>query len=66
VRRLAVNHDQDSGAFDTIIDFDRVIADPRRSEAIAAPYDARPSCIPTIAGYRAMAKRSISSYSSDP
>src|SRR3981189_3422742 len=38
-RRLAVNHwIRTSGAFDTIIDFDRVIADPSRSEAIAAPY----------------------------
>ena len=55
VRRLAVNHwIRTSGAFDTIIDFDRVIADPRRSEAIAAPYDSGDHLHPNDAGYRAM------------
>ncbi len=55
VRRLAVNHwIRTSGAFDTIIDFDRVIADPSRSEAIAPPYDSGDHLHPNDAGYRAM------------
>jgi len=55
VRRLAVNHwIRTSGAFDTFIDFDRVIADPSRSEAIAAPYDSGDHLHPNDAGYRAM------------
>jgi lysophospholipase L1-like esterase len=55
VRRLAVNHwIRTNGAFDAIIDFDRVIADPRRSEAIAAPYDSGDHLHPNDAGYRAM------------
>jgi lysophospholipase L1-like esterase len=55
VRRLAVNHwIRTSGAFDATIDFDRVIADPRRSEAIAAPYDSGDHLHPNDAGYRAM------------
>jgi len=54
VRRLAVNHwIRTSGAFDTIIDFDRVIADPSRS-AIAARYDSGDHLHPNDAGYRAM------------
>src|SRR5258705_472394 len=38
VRRLAVNHwIRTSGAFDAIIDFARVIADPNNSAGITAP-----------------------------
>jgi lysophospholipase L1-like esterase len=55
VRRLAVNHwIRTSGAFDAIIDFERVIADPSRPEAIAAPYDSGDHLHPNDAGYRAM------------
>jgi lysophospholipase L1-like esterase len=55
VRRLAVNHwIRSSGAFDAIIDFDRVIADPSRSAAIAASYDSGDHLHPNDAGYRAM------------
>jgi lysophospholipase L1-like esterase len=55
VRRLAVNRwIRTSGAFDTIIDFDRVIADPSRSEAIAALYDSGDHLHPNDAGYRVM------------
>jgi lysophospholipase L1-like esterase len=54
VRRLAVNHwIRTSGAFDTVIDFDRVIADPSRS-AIATSYDSGDHLHPNDAGYRAM------------
>jgi hypothetical protein len=41
------------GAFDTIIDFDRVIADPSGS-AIASRYDSGGHLHPNDAGYRAM------------
>jgi len=55
VRRLAVNHwIRTSGAFDAIIDFERVIVDPSRSAAIAAPYDSGDHLHPNDAGYRAM------------
>jgi lysophospholipase L1-like esterase len=55
VRRLAVNHwIRTSGAFDTIIDFDRVIADPSRSAAIAALFDSGDHLHPNDTGYRAM------------
>jgi lysophospholipase L1-like esterase len=55
VRRLAVNHwIRTSGAFDTIIDFDRVIADRNNSAAIAASYDSGDHLHPNDAGYRAM------------
>jgi len=55
VRRLAVNHwIRTSGAFDTIIDFDRMVADPNNSAAIAASYDSGDHLHPNDAGYRAM------------
>jgi len=54
-RRLAVNEwIRTSGAFDAVIDFDRVIADPTRPAAIAAPYDSGDHLHPNDAGYRAM------------
>jgi lysophospholipase L1-like esterase len=55
VRRLAVNHwIRTSGAFDAIIDFARVIADPNNSAGITAPYDSGDHLHPNDAGYRAM------------
>jgi len=55
VRRLAVNHwIRTSGAFDAIIDFDRIVAYPSRTEAIAPPYDSGDHLHPNDAGYRAM------------
>jgi len=55
VRRLAVNHwIRTSGAFDTIIDFDRVVANPNNSAVIATPYDSGDHLHPNDAGYRAM------------
>lgn len=54
-KRLAVNYwIRNSGAFDGIIDFDRVIADPARPAAIATPYDSGDHLHPNDAGYRAM------------
>ncbi len=54
-RRLAVNQwIRTSGAFDAIIDFDRVIADPTRPAAMAAAYDSGDHLHPNDAGYRAM------------
>lgn len=54
-KRLAINNwIRTGGAFDGIIDFDRVIADPDRPSAIAAPYDSGDHLHPNDAGYRAM------------
>jgi lysophospholipase L1-like esterase len=54
-KRLAVNNwIRTSGAFDGIIDFDRVVADPARPAALAAPYDSGDHLHPNDAGYRAM------------
>ena len=54
-KRLAVNNwIRTSGAFDGIIDFDRVIADSARPAAMAAPYDSGDHLHPNDAGYRAM------------
>jgi lysophospholipase L1-like esterase len=55
-KRLAVNNwIRTSGAFDAIIDFDRVLADPAHPSAIAAAYDSGDHLHPNDAGYRAMA-----------
>ncbi len=55
MRRLAVNHwIRTSGAFDTIIDFDRVVANPNNSAAIATLFDSGDHLHPNDAGYRAM------------
>jgi lysophospholipase L1-like esterase len=54
-KRLAVNHwIRTSDAFDGIIDFDRVVADPARPAAMAASYDSGDHLHPNDAGYRAM------------
>jgi lysophospholipase L1-like esterase len=54
-KRLAVNSwIRTSGAFDAIIDFERVIADPARPSAMAAAYDSGDHLHPNDAGYRAM------------
>src|SRR5215468_5920661 len=55
-KRLAVNNwIRTSGAFDGIIDFERVIADPAHPSAIAAAYDSGDHLHPNDAGYRTMA-----------
>jgi lysophospholipase L1-like esterase len=56
-KRLAVNNwIRTSGAFDGIIDFDRVLADPAHPSAIAAAYDSGDHLHPNDAGYKAMAE----------
>jgi lysophospholipase L1-like esterase len=54
-KRLAVNNwIRTSGAFDSIIDFERVLADPAHPAAIAAAYDSGDHLHPNDAGYKAM------------
>jgi lysophospholipase L1-like esterase len=54
-KRLAVNNwTRTSGAFDGLIDFDRVVADPAHPSAIAAAYDSGDHLHPNDAGYKAM------------
>lgn len=54
-KRLAVNDwIRTSGAFDGLIDFDRVVADPAHPSAIAAAYDSGDHLHPNDAGYKAM------------
>src|SRR5215472_12100471 len=54
-KRQAVNNwIRTSGAFDGIIDFERVIADPAHPSAIAAAYDSGDHLHPNDAGYKAM------------
>jgi len=56
-KRLAVNDwIRTSGAFDGLIDFDRVVADPAHPSAIAAAYDSGDHLHPNDAGYKAMAE----------
>jgi lysophospholipase L1-like esterase len=54
-KRRAVNDwIRTSGAFDGIIDFDRVLADPAHPSAIARVYDSTDHLHPNDAGYQAM------------
>jgi len=54
-KRQAVNNwIRTSGAFDGIIDFEPVLADPTRPAAIAAAYDSGDHLHPNDAGYKAM------------
>jgi lysophospholipase L1-like esterase len=54
-KRLAVNRwIRASGAFDGIIDFEAVLADPSHPTAIAAAYDSGDHLHPNDAGYKAM------------
>lgn len=54
-KRLAVNNwIRTSGAFDGIIDFEPVLADPSHPAAIAAAYDSGDHLHPNDAGYKAM------------
>jgi lysophospholipase L1-like esterase len=54
-KRLAVNNwIRTSGAFDALIDFDHVVADPAHPSAIAAAYDSGDHLHPNDAGYKAM------------
>jgi lysophospholipase L1-like esterase len=56
-KRLAVNNwIRTSGAFDGVIDFDRVLADAAHPSAIAAAYDSGDHLHPNDAGYKAMAE----------
>jgi lysophospholipase L1-like esterase len=55
LKRLAVNNwIRTSGAFDGLIDFEHVIADPAHPAAIAAAYDSGDHLHPNDAGYKAM------------
>jgi lysophospholipase L1-like esterase len=54
-KRVAVNNwIRASGAYDGLIDFERVIADPAHPAAIAPGYDSGDHLHPNDAGYRAM------------
>jgi lysophospholipase L1-like esterase len=54
-KRLAVNAwIRTSGAFDGLVDFDRIVADPAHPGAIAAACDSGDHLHPNDAGYRAM------------
>jgi lysophospholipase L1-like esterase len=56
-KRLAVNAwIRKSGAFDGVVDFDRVVADPAHPGAIAPPFDSGDHLHPNDAGYKAMAE----------
>jgi hypothetical protein len=51
-----VNHwIRTSGAFDAVVDFDRVVRDPRHPSSVRPEYDAAMAHL-TDAGYRALAK----------
>jgi lysophospholipase L1-like esterase len=54
-KRLAVNNwIRTSGAFDGLIDFDRIVADSAHPSAVAAAYDSGDHLHPNDAGYKAM------------
>jgi lysophospholipase L1-like esterase len=54
-KRRAVNEwIRTSGAFDGVVDFDRVIADPAHEGAIAPAFDSGDHLHPNDAGYQAM------------
>jgi lysophospholipase L1-like esterase len=54
-KRLAVNNwIRTSGAFDGIIDFERILADPTHPARMAGAYDSGDHLHPNDAGYRAM------------
>jgi lysophospholipase L1-like esterase len=56
-KRILVNAwIRQSGAFDGLIDFDRVVADPAHPTAIAAAFDSGDHLHPNDAGYKAMAE----------
>jgi lysophospholipase L1-like esterase len=53
--RQAVNSFiRSSGVFDAVIDFDRVMRDPRRPDRLAPAFDSGDHLHPSEAGYRAM------------
>ena len=54
--RAAVNNwIRSSGAFDAVIDFERVMGDPDRPDRLLPAYDSGDHLHPNDAGYRAMA-----------
>jgi lysophospholipase L1-like esterase len=53
--RLALNDFIRSGAFDGVIDFDKVVVDPAKPGYIKAEYDKGDHLHPNAAGYKAMA-----------
>jgi len=56
VKRQAVNHwIRTSGAFDAVIDFDRVVRDPTHPTRMLPAYDSGDHLHPNDAGYQAMA-----------
>jgi lysophospholipase L1-like esterase len=56
MKRRAVNAwIRTSGAFDGLLDFEKVIADPSHPSAIASGYDSGDHLHPNDAGYMAMA-----------
>jgi lysophospholipase L1-like esterase len=56
-KRQAVNNwIRKSGAFDAIIDFDAIVADPAHPAAIASAFDSGDHLHPNDAGYKAMAE----------
>lgn len=55
--RQAINRwIRESGAFDAIVDFDRLLRDPSRPSRLAPRYDSGDHLHPNDAGYRAMAE----------
>lgn len=56
-KRQAVNHwIRTSGAYDGVIDFDRVLRDPNSPARLSITYDSGDHAHPTDAGYKAMAE----------
>ena len=54
-KRLAVNHwIRTGGAFDAVIDFESILADPAHPAALAAAFDSGDHLHPNDAGYKAM------------
>ncbi|SFU27876.1 SGNH/GDSL hydrolase family protein [Pseudoduganella namucuonensis] len=55
VRRKVNDWIRDSGAFDAVVDFDKVLRDPRRPARLLPAYDSGDHLHPGDAGYEAMA-----------
>jgi lysophospholipase L1-like esterase len=54
MRRAVNDFVRSSGAFDGVIDFDRVMRDPARPEAMLPAFDSGDHLHPNDAGYKAM------------
>lgn len=56
VKRQTINAwIRNAGAFDAVVDFDKVVRDPHRPEALLATFDSGDHLHPNDAGYKAMA-----------